>query len=71
MATVIKIKRSETASSIPLASDLEIGEIAMNATDKKLYTKLANGTIVEIANYVDVTSKEDTGVATAMAIALG
>jgi hypothetical protein len=71
MATVIKIKRSETASSIPLASDLEIGEIAMNAVDKKLYTKLANGTVVEIANYIDVTTKEDTGVATAMAIALG
>lgn len=71
MSTKIKIKRSETASSIPTASDLDVGEIAMNAVDKKLYTKLANGTIVEVANYVDVTTKEDTGVATAMAIALG
>lgn len=71
MATKIKIKRSETASSVPLASDLDVGEIAMNSVDKKLYTKLANGTVVEVANYVDVTAKEDTGVATAMAIALG
>jgi hypothetical protein len=71
MATVIKIKRSETASSIPSAADLEVGEIAMNAVDKKLYTKLANGTVVEIANYIDGATKEDTGVATAMAIALG
>jgi glucose uptake protein GlcU len=71
MATILKIKRSEVASNVPGAGDLAIGELAMNATDKKIYTKLANGTVVEIANFVDLTSKEDTGVATAMSIALG
>jgi hypothetical protein len=67
----IKIKRSETESSVPSASDLDVGELAMNSTDKKIYTKLSDGTVVEIANFIEPTSKEDSGVATAMAIALG
>ena len=39
MAQVIKIKRSETASAAPSTSDLATHEIAMNVTDKKIYTK--------------------------------
>ena len=48
MATVIKPKRSEIALSIPAANSLAVGEIAMNITDGKLYTKNSGGTVKEV-----------------------
>ena len=39
MATVIKPKRTETALAIPSSGSLEAGELAMNITDGKFYTK--------------------------------
>ena len=50
MANVIKIKRSAVASKVPLTTDLQLGELAINTFDGKLYTKKDNGTasIVEI-----------------------
>ena len=45
MATVIKPKRSETALSVPAASSLAIGELAMNVTDGKFYTKTSGGVV--------------------------
>ena len=71
MATTIKIKRSETANNVPSASDLSVGELAMNPIDQKMYTKLSSGTVVEVAGIVDISGKEDAGTSTAMAIALG
>ena len=53
MSNVIKIKRSETADSIPTTSDLAIGEICMNVTDQKLYTRKSDNSIVTIS---DVTT---------------
>ena len=49
MATKIIHKKSSTASSIPSASSLEPGEIAVNLADKKLYSKQTDGTVVELA----------------------
>ena len=66
MTTVIKPKRSETASSVPASEDLEVGEVAINPTDQKIYTKKADGTVVEVAN-----SGSTEGFAVAVAIALG
>jgi|LWDU01.1.fsa_nt_gi hypothetical protein len=51
----IKIKRSETECSVPTTLDLVAGEIAMNITDKKIYTRLVSGAIVEIANADNLT----------------
>ena len=51
MSTVIKVKRSETASSVPTTSDLAVGEIAVNTADKKIYVR-ASGGVVEVANVV-------------------
>ena len=51
MATVIKIKRSETASSVPTTSDLEVGEIAVNTADKKIYVRDSGDSIVTVANF--------------------
>ena len=48
--TVIKLKRSETASSVPTTSDLEIGEVALNTSDKKIYVRDSASNIVEVAS---------------------
>ena len=61
MATVIKPKRSETASSIPSAGALAVGELAMNVTDGKFYTKKSDNSVVEVggagaATLQDITS---------------
>jgi hypothetical protein len=67
MTIAIKPKRSETATSIPSSSDLEIGEVAVNSADQKIYTKKSDGTVVEVANAGGTTE----GFAIAVAIALG
>lgn len=69
MAQVIKVKRSETAGATPSASDLATHEIAMNVNDGKLFTKAANGSIVEVANKVTPGATEADVLA--FAIALG
>lgn len=50
MANTVKIKRSAVASKIPLTTDLELGELAINTFDGKLFTKKDDGTasIIEI-----------------------
>lgn len=47
MATIIT-KNSSTASAVPLAGDLVKGELAVNVTDKKLYTKDNGGNVVVV-----------------------
>ena len=39
MATVIKLKKSETASSVPDTGDLAVGEVAINTADQALYVE--------------------------------
>tara|TARA_B100001093_G_scaffold434144_1_gene431483 strand:- start:380 stop:763 length:384 start_codon:yes stop_codon:yes gene_type:complete len=61
MPTVIKPKRSETTSSIPAANSLQVGEIAMNVTDGKFFTKKSDNSVVEVggagaATLQDITS---------------
>jgi hypothetical protein len=48
MANKIKPKRSYTASSVPLTSDLDTHELAINWADGKAYTKNASGNIVSV-----------------------
>ena len=55
MATVIKPKRSEVASSIPAANSLAVGEIAMNVTDGKFYTKTSGNVVKEMGGAGAVT----------------
>ena len=55
MATVIKPKRSETTSQIPGSGVLEVGELAMNITDGKFYTKTSGGTVKEMGGAGSVT----------------
>ena len=61
MTTVIKPKRSETASAVPSAGVLAIGELAMNVTDGKFFTKKSDNSVVEVggagaATLQDITS---------------
>jgi len=46
MANIIKIKRSGTANSTPLASSLEYGELAINYADGLLFYKDLSNTVV-------------------------
>ena len=39
MATNIKLKRSATSGATPSTSDLELGELALNTYDGKMYMK--------------------------------
>ena len=50
MATVIKLKRSTTASSVPTTGDLTDGEVAVNITDKIVYMR-SGASIVTVANF--------------------
>lgn len=69
MATVIT-KNSSTASSVPAAGSLVQGELAVNVTDKKLYTKDSTAAVVKIvgslgnqeANAVAITGGTFSGV---------
>jgi len=48
--TTIVTKNSSTAASVPTASDLVQGELAVNVTDGKLYTENASAAIVELGS---------------------
>jgi len=54
MATKIILKKSSTGGGVPLAADLDNGELAVNLVDRKIYTKDNGGTIVKLDGaYVD------------------
>jgi len=57
MATKIILKKSSTAGAVPLTADLEIGEVALNLADRKLYTKNNSNVVVAIGSaYVGSTA---------------
>ena len=60
MATVLKPKRSEVALSIPAAGALAVGELAMNVTDGKFYTKTSGGAVKEIGGAGAATLQDVT-----------
>ncbi|MHA1540023.1 MAG: hypothetical protein ACTSXQ_06080 [Alphaproteobacteria bacterium] len=49
MANQIKLKQSSFASLVPNTNQLREGELAINTKDEVLYTKNADGKIVEVA----------------------
>ena len=62
MATVIKLKRSETALAIPSAGSLAAGELALNITDGKFYTKTSGGVVKEVGGAGSVTLQDGNSV---------
>ena len=55
MTTVFKPKRSEVAASVPTTGQLEVGEIALNITDGKFYTKTSSNIVKEVGGAGAVT----------------
>ncbi len=60
MATKIKPYRSEVATRIPSASNMEVGELAMNIQDGKFYTKTSVGQIKELGGAGSITLQDVT-----------
>jgi hypothetical protein len=73
MATIIT-KNSQTASAVPSAASLSVGELAVNTADGKLYTEHTGGVVKEIipSTVVDggiTAAKIGTGAVTTTKIA--
>ena len=60
MTTVIKPKRSETSLAVPTAGQMEVGELAMNVTEGKFYTKTSANAIKEMGGAGSVTLQNVT-----------
>ena len=60
MAQTIQLKRSSVAGNKPGASDLALGEIAINTADGAVYIKKGDGTIVAVHDndilHIDTTN---------------
>ena len=66
--TVIITKNSSTASSVPTTSDLVQGELAVNVTDKRIFTENASTQVVELGtnpSTITTTTATVTGTLTA------
>jgi hypothetical protein len=61
MASRIKHKRSSVAGRIPLAADLEAGELALNTNDGKVYLKKDDNSILDVNSTI---FKNNTSVTT-------
>lgn len=48
MANTIIPKKSSVASAVPTPAQLAVGEIAFNLADRKIYSKNAGGTVIEM-----------------------
>ena len=74
MASKIKIKRSSVANKVPTTSDIDVGELAINTKDQKLYS--SNGTAVftigsSLTNLAASGNATITGTMTASGIVSG
>jgi hypothetical protein len=51
MANTIKLRRSATPGKVPQVGDVQLGELALNTYDGKLYAKKDSGTasVVELS----------------------
>lgn len=59
MPTTIVIKNSSTTGSVPTSGQLVQGELAVNVTDRKIFTENASGTVVEIGGGARGTGSDD------------
>ena len=48
--TKIQVYRSTTATTVPSPSVLDVGELALNTADRKLYSKHTDGTVFQIGS---------------------
>lgn len=59
MANKIILKKSSVASKVPVAGDLEYGEVALNYTDGKLYYKTASNSISAFSASASIVQLHD------------
>ena len=64
MSNKVIVKKNSSAGNVPSASDIDVGELAVNTADAKLFNKHTDGSIQTLGK--DVATE-----ATALAIALG
>ena len=50
MPNKIILKKSSVANKVPLATDLDVGELAVNLADGRLYSKNAGGTVILVGD---------------------
>jgi hypothetical protein len=62
MANKIILKKTSTASKVPLSTDLDVGEIAINLADQKLYSKNAGGTVILVGSGTAVGTVTSVGI---------
>ena len=48
-------KASATAGEIPVGSDLDVAELAVNTADGKLYTKHSDGSVIDLSSGIGST----------------
>ena len=70
--TLIKPRRSLVPASVPLAANIEIGELVLNIPDGKFYTKDGSGIVKEVggAGAVTLQGVTDIGAVTTNDITL-
>lgn len=51
MANTLILKKSSAPGKVPLATDLQPGEVAVNLADAKLYTKNTAGEVLDMSNH--------------------
>ena len=54
MADLIRHKRSSIPSAVPAAGDLELGELAVNVADGRLFLKKANGDVADLTSIAGI-----------------
>ena len=64
MANTIKVKRSSVAGKVPTTGDLELGEIAINTYDGKMYFEKNDGTasVVQVGDVIGAASATDNAI---------
>jgi hypothetical protein len=64
MANTIKVKRSSVAGKVPTTGDLELGEIAINTYDGKMYFEKNDGTasVVQVGDVTGAASSTDNAI---------
>ena len=61
MANIIQHKRSSVAGNAPTAAQIEVGELAINLADRKLFTKDGTNTIIELGGGSGSSKWTDVG----------
>ncbi|NDC10792.1 MAG: hypothetical protein EBZ75_15930, partial [Oxalobacteraceae bacterium] len=58
MANIIKHKRSAVSGAVPAPDSLSAGELAINTADGKLFTRKADGTVIELTKSTAIDGGE-------------